>query len=163
MGWSAHPDAEDGAVTRRRLEHALGPSVEQVGDSVDGPVVSLGAVCAIDVDRTDDPDRQSFDVGEFAVLGDGRRILLHAERGWSTSTNGDDVWERETVETLRRTVLAVVLPDDAEETLEEHDFEWLSELLAQRGVTGFSHRLKHLPYEVVLSREILDRVAGGPD
>jgi hypothetical protein len=54
--------------------------------------------------------------------------------------------------------LAVVLPDDARRTGEDHSCEWLVELLARKGVTETVERLRDVPYEVRLGPETLSRL-----
>lgn len=48
-------------------------------------VVALGAFCDLvpPEDYRGSPGGLSFSVREFAVLDDGRRLTLHAERGWT--------------------------------------------------------------------------------
>lgn len=117
-------------------------------------VVGLGAIG--DLRPTgNDPRRFSVEVGEFALLDDGTRVMLHRERGFSATTNGDDIWAHETVETIARDVLNVVLPDDAELTGEDHPWEWLAELLRAQGIDAVAQDLRGLPYEVVLTERVL--------
>src|SRR5919202_6059849 len=71
-----------------------------------------------------------FRIEEFATLSDGRRLVLTDDRGWGSSGprggGPDDLWAYETVEAIESTVRNVVLPDDAEETGEEHPGRWLA-------------------------------------
>jgi hypothetical protein len=106
----------------------------------------------------------SFDVHEFAVLDDGRRITLHDQRGFTTavrvsdgSTPGD-TWQHLTLAELERDVLTTVLPDD-DETQDEHPWEWLAGLLRDYGVEASADELRALPYEVVFSDRLRARVA----
>ena len=128
-------------------------------------VVGLGARCElVPPERyTASPGGVSFDVSEFAVLDDGRRVTLHAERGWttwarSTGPTEVDTWEGLTTEVVTRDVLNVVLPDDDDG--EPHPWEWLRGLLQQHGVDATVEQLKAVPYEVELSDEIRNRVRG---
>jgi hypothetical protein len=98
-----------------------------------------------------------FRVEEFAVLADGRRLRLHAERG-SGSVRGADPWEHVTLASLESDVLATVLPDDAEETGEDHPWEWLAELLARQGVETSAAELRGLPYAVEFSERLRARL-----
>jgi hypothetical protein len=128
-------------------------------------VVRLGAWCDL---VSDDPTarRREFSVGEFAVLADGRRIELHADRGWADQSfvaGGPapidmDVWQCATREDLEQQVLDVVLPDDAEVTNEDHPWEWLSRLLHDHGVEASPEDLRMLPYIVELSAQIQARI-----
>jgi hypothetical protein len=83
-----------------------------------------------------------FDVHEFAVLDDGRRLTLHQERGFSTSATPA------TADHVERSVLTTVLPDDAEVTGEEHPWEWLASLIRNHGVAVTPEQLKAVPYVV---------------
>jgi hypothetical protein len=80
-----------------------------------------------------DPRAVSFRVAEFAVLADGRRLRLHAERGF-TIGGGPDPWAGLTLDGLTTDVLCTVLPDDAEDSGEDHPWAWLAELLRVHGV-----------------------------
>jgi hypothetical protein len=121
-----------------------------------------------------DPERTlHFSVAEFAVLRDGRRLTLHEERGWSTSTHRAfplneplpsdwdeplDPWLLTTREDLVHTALNVVLPDDDDDP-DEHPYEWLCELLAAQGVDASVDELRAVPYVVELSRALEERLA----
>ncbi len=103
-----------------------------------------------------------FDVHEFAVLDDGRRVTLHEGRGFGWS-GPEDPWWFLSLESLERDVLTTVLPDD-DDTGDEHPWEWLAELLRVQGVACTAEELRLLPYEVVLSERLRDRVAAtSPD
>ena len=85
-----------------------------------------------------------IDVHEFAILDDGRRVMLHQERGFSTSAT------RMTADHAERSVLMTVLPDDAEVTGEDHPWEWLASLIRAHGVAVTPEQLKTLPYVLEL-------------
>lgn len=118
-------------------------------------VIGLGAVC--DVRRpTDDLRRQSFSVSEFALLADGRRVILHNDRGYTLGAPGGGVGDYETVQSVTRDVLNVVIPDDdAVDAGEEHPWSWLAELARSRGLDVTAEDLRVLPYEVILTDEVL--------
>ena len=59
---------------------------------------------------------------------------------------------------LTHDVLCVVLPDEAEITGDDHPWEWLGELLRVQGIDAVSEQLRGLPYEVVLTEGILQRL-----
>jgi hypothetical protein len=81
-----------------------------------------------------------INVREFAVLADGRRLVLHEERGFSTSAT------HLTAEHAERSVLTTVLPDDAEVTGDQHPWEWLASLIRDHGVAVTPEQLKAVPY-----------------
>jgi hypothetical protein len=144
-GWHAHPDAVDA--------HADLPPVEP------GRVVGLGAVCDLRPQRFDEARSQSFSVSEFVTLEDGRRVILHEDRGftigWRSSgeSGSGDVRRHETLESLTRDVLNVVLPDD-DECAEDHPWSWLADLARARGLNVTADDLRGLPYEVIFTDEV---------
>ncbi len=126
-------------------------------------VVRLGAWCDV---VTEDELGVSFRVEEFAVLGDGRRLILHADRGFEVRSHRFgatpvDPWTALTAEQLRTDVYTTVLPDDAEESGEEHAWGWLSALLRARGVVSPPEELRVLPYDVVFSERLRLRLMPG--
>lgn len=132
-GWRSHPDAVE-----------------------PGRVVGLGAICDLGPQHPGGTGSQSFSVSEFATLENGRRVLLHEDRGftigWRSTgephSGGAPV--NETRDTITQTVLTVVLPDD-DECTEEHPWPWLAELARARGLDVTAEDLRGLPYEVVLT------------
>jgi hypothetical protein len=83
-----------------------------------------------------------------AVLDDGRRITLHAERGWTDSlrrhaSKGEplpadrgeprDAWQHLSRDDLVRSTLLVVLPDD-DDAPDDHPYEWLAARLSEHGL-----------------------------
>jgi hypothetical protein len=102
-------------------------------------VVGLGAWSEL---ARRDQRGMDINVEEFAILDDGRRLLLHQERGFSTSAT------HMSAEHAERDVLTTVLPDDAEVTGEEHPWEWLASLICDQGVTVSPEELKSVPYVV---------------
>jgi len=102
-------------------------------------------------------------VQEFAVLADGRRLLLGDELGFGGSSYvarrpaPPDPWLFVTLESLETDVYMTVLPDD-DETEDEHAWEWLAERLRAQGVNADAEQLKRVPYEVVFSQRLLARV-----
>jgi len=142
--WQPHPDASD--PVRRRA--GVAP----------GGVVSLGAVC--ELGRGGPGGDQSFAVAEFAALDDGRRVTLHEDRGFtlgirsSGGSDAGDLREHLTLDDLTRDVLNVVLPDD-DESGEEHPWSWLAGLAQARGLHVTADDLRGLPYEVILTDNVL--------
>jgi hypothetical protein len=146
QGWAAHPDAVE-------------PSWPPVGDGPDSeepsaPVVGVGALCRLVRQRSDDQSSQAFSVGEFVLLEDGRRVVLHQDRGFTLrEASGSDVRVGLTVQMLESTVLNVVLPDD-EDSEDEHPWAWLAELAHGHGLPVSAGELGSLRYDVVLADEV---------
>ena len=90
---------------------------------------------------------------EFADLTDGRRITLHEDRGFTTSAQ----WRYLTLDDLERDVRTTVLPDD-DDTQDEHPWEWLAELLHDRGIHATAEELRLLPYDVLFSERLRARL-----
>jgi hypothetical protein len=114
----------------------------------------------------------SFRVQEFAVLVDGRRLTLtddvSGQRGFSSRTGSYgrrsapiDPWALLTLEGLEASVRTTVLPDD-DDTGEDHPWEWLAQRLRARDVEVSPEQLKLLPYDVVFSQRLRDRVSARP-
>src|SRR5688572_5376273 len=144
-GWRQHPDARD--VHAHRL-----PPVEP------GRVVGLGALCDLDPRTPDKARSQSFSVSEFATLEDGRRVTLHEDRGFtiglgSPRETAADLRKYETLESLTRSVLNTVLPDD-DDPAEDHPWSWLADLARARGLNVTADDLRSLPYEVTFTDEV---------
>jgi hypothetical protein len=104
-------------------------------------------------------------VSEFAALEDGRRVVLHEDRGftlgWGSSgaSAPNAVHGGDTVDTITQSVLNVVLPDD-DACEEAHPWSWLAELARARGLDVTEADLRDLPYEVILTEQVtrwLDR------
>ena len=104
------------------------------------------------------PGGISFQVEEFAVLADGRRVRLHAERGFSLGA-GVDPWQFVTRESVEASILTSVLPDEPEQTGDDHPWEWLAELLRDQGVAATPEQLRTLPYDVELSDRLRARLS----
>lgn len=102
-------------------------------------VVGLGARAEL-ADK--DQRGMNIDVHEFAVVDDGRRLVLHQDRGFSTSAT------HLTAGHAKQSVLTTVLPDDAEITGEDHPWEWLASLIRNQGVAVTPEQLKAVPYVV---------------
>ena len=120
-------------------------------------VVGLGAWCDLDSPEEDSGGGAgtSFKVREFALLSDGREVTLLDDRGWTTSAplggtaGGQEV--RMSVTHVVRNVYNVVLPDNAEETGEEHEWQRFAQRLREAGVAVTPDELRALPYRVILS------------
>jgi len=97
-------------------------------------------------------------VSEFVTLEDGRRVILHAERGFTVGLRSTgkpdpgDLREHETLESLTRDVLNTVLPDD--EPAADHPWTWLAELARARGLDVSAEDLRSLSYEVTFTDNV---------
>ena len=140
-----HPDADE--------EHASLLPVEP------GRVVGLGAVCDLRPQRSDDARSASFSASEFVSLEDGRRVILHQDRGFtiglrsSGESGSGDLRGHETLESMTRDVLNVVLPDD-DECAEDHPWSRLADLARARGLNVTAEDLRGLPYRVIFTDEV---------
>jgi hypothetical protein len=158
---TAGVDVTDGPVVFGPYPGAIPADVdrEPLPDEPEGApprrVVGLGAICEIR-QPTDDPHGQSFSIGEFALLADGRRVTLHNARGYTLGSPTGGVGDYENVESVTRDVLNVVIPDDDDvDAGEEHPWSWLAELARARGLDVTAEDLRVLPYEVVLSDSVI--------
>ncbi len=144
-GWHAHPGAID--------DHANFLPVKP------GRVVGLGAICDLRPQRFDEARSQSFSVSEFVTVEDDRRVILHEDRGftigWRSSgeSGSGDIRGHETLESMTRDVLNVVLPDD-DECAEDHPWPWLADLARARGLNVTAEDLRGLPYEVIFTDKV---------
>jgi len=86
-------------------------------------------------------------VREFALLSDGHEVTLLDDRGWTTSARLGEISLTHVV----RNVYTVVLPDDAEETGEEHEWQRFEQRLREAGVAVTRDELRALPYRIILS------------
>jgi hypothetical protein len=122
-------------------------------------VVGLGAVCDLSPTGNDDQREHSLVVSEFVLLDNGDRVTLHAERGFGGRSSSGSIWMHATVESITRDVLTTVLADDDA----DHPWEWLADLARQRGVAVTADELRAVPYEVVLSDRVRQRLAAGAE
>jgi len=148
--WRPYP----GAMHPRQLPHVK-----------PGRVVGIGAICDLTTPLVPDRRSQSLSVSEFVTLEDGRRVILHEDRGFtigwgSSSERYEDLRAYETRDSVTRTVLAVVLPDDDESAeAEDHPWSWLAELARARGLNVAAEDLRELTYEVILTDEVTQWLA----
>jgi hypothetical protein len=119
-------------------------------------VVALAAWCDLDPQGEDSGGSAgaSFKVREFALLSDGREVTLLDDRGWSTSARLDQILIPQFV----RDVHTTVLPDDAEETGEEHEWQVFQQRLREAGVAVTLEELRALPYRVILDDRLRARL-----
>lgn len=142
--WALHPGATPAASL---------PPVEP------GRVVGLGAICDLGTQGSNESRDQSFSVSEFVKLEDGRRVILHQDRGFTIglrSTGGSgrlDLRVVLTLESLTEDVMKVVLPDDDAPT-EAHPWTWLADLARARGLNVSADDLRSLRYEVIFTDRV---------
>lgn len=115
-------------------------------------VVSLGAWC--DLSEGSDGSGTSCRVREFALLSDGREVTLLNDRGWTSSASLGEI----SVTHVVRNVYNVVLPDNAEETGEDHEWQRFVQQLREAGVAVTPDELRALPYRVILSDRLRSRL-----
>jgi len=145
-GWGLHPHSD----------HARAKGLPLVKP---GRVVGVGAICDLGQQRPTDARSQNFSVSEFVTLEDGRRVILHEDRGFTIglgSTGTSDLGglrEHETLESLTRDVLNTVLPDD-DQPAEDHPWMWLADLARARGLTVSADDLRKLRYDVILTDKV---------
>lgn len=112
-------------------------------------VVSLAAWC--DLDRMPKGAVSvcvtSFKVREYALLSDGREVTLLDDRGWGTNEPLAGMSVAHIVGNLHM----AVLPDDAEETGEEHEWGHFVDRLREAGVAVTVDELRLVPYDIILS------------
>ena len=113
-------------------------------------VVGLGAICDLGTPGFDDEHSQRFPVSEFVLLENGRRVILHEDRGFTIGSRAGAVRDYETRDRITQNVLNVVLPDD-DDCEDDHPWSWLAELARARGLAVTAEDLRGLPYEVILT------------
>jgi hypothetical protein len=123
-------------------------------------VVALGAWCDLYSPGKDlgGGAGTSFKVREFALLSDGREVTLLDDRGWTTSARLDQIPMTQVI----RDVYNTALPDDAEETGEEHEWQRFEQRLREAGVAVTLDELRALPYRVILSDSLRSRLGQQP-
>ncbi len=132
---------------------------------VPGPesrAVGLGAICDLRTPASDGERSQSFGVSEFVLLDNGRRMILHSDRGFTVGTKFGAIRDYVTSDSIIADVLNVVLPDD-DEPEDDHPWLWLAELCRGRGLEVTAEDLVGLPYEVVLSPSVSRWLSGSAD
>ncbi|WP_329109550.1 hypothetical protein OG792_12315 [Micromonospora sp. NBC_01699] len=148
FGWRPYPGAYRAPENLSRVEP--------------GRIVALGASCDLRGTYPEDASTRNFIVSEYAMLEDGRRVLLHADRGFtvtarSTGVPGGVVPLVETRESITRYILNAVLPDDEQCAMEqEHPWSWLAELARARGLDATAEDLRGLPYEVDFTDKMIE-------
>jgi hypothetical protein len=148
-GWSEHPDAIESRAVPPEAAGSVRPT----------RVVGVGAICDLRVPESGDERTQSFSVSEYLRWDDGQRVMLHHDRGFTIGSSTGAVRGSESPASITRTVLNVVLPDD-DDVEESHPWAWLAELARIQGVSVTAEDLRSLPYDVVLTEELMTWLGG---
>jgi hypothetical protein len=151
-GWRLHPDSEH--VRAKRL-----PPVKP------GRVVGVGLICDLAPHTPDEARSQSFSVREFVTLEDGRRVILHEDRGftigWGSRRHSSaELPKYHTLDVLTRLALNTVLPDD-HKAGEDHPWTWLADIARARGLDVSADDLRSLAYEVIFTDKVHRWLAPG--
>ncbi|HVA59210.1 MAG TPA: hypothetical protein VNG13_01580 [Mycobacteriales bacterium] len=128
-------------------------------------IVGLGACCDFvpEEESSASPGSVSFDVAEFAVLADGRRVTLHSGvRGFTVSgprrpTTSDPLAGMAAAH-IEADVQTTVLPDE-DDSEDEHPYEWLQGRLRRQGIVVTTKSLKSVPYTVEVSERLRQLLA----
>ena len=124
-----------------------------------GRVVGIGAICDLGPGQSVDVRTQNFSVSEFVTLEDGRRVILHKDRGFTSALRSSGksgpggLREHVTLESLTKSVLNTVLPDD-DEPADDHPWLWLADLARARGLNVSADDLRSLKYEVTFTDRV---------
>jgi hypothetical protein len=159
VGWAPHPKGKRGYADWDMEGRYRGvPELPQSDRS--SRVVGIGALCELGEPRPASDPAQGFAISEFVLLENGRRIILHNERGVTIGTSGPGpARSKMDANSIVSSVLGAVLPDDVEDD-EEHPWLWLAALATARGLHATADELKALPYEVVLADSVTEWLAG---
>lgn len=127
----------------------------------DGHVVHVTRlVTFVEVDDpVADPRQMSVSARHEAVLTNGGRVLLLADRGWSAS-GLPNIWAATSVEEIADTARMVVGPDEpfdghSQEDMEADHWASLAAALRRQGVEADALELGRLPHDVVLGEQLL--------
>lgn len=106
-------------------------------------------------------DTVSVSARHEVELADGTRVLLLNDRGWCSSQS----WAATSVADVRETSRVVVGPDEpfggrSREDMEADHWASLQQIAERQGVIVDAATLGRLPHDVVLSRQVLTRIAG---
>ena len=130
------------------LDAARGRNTQRVAD-----VIRLRTFVDID-----DRDARGLSVSALhqAVLDDGRRVVLLADRGWTSSRGAASA----PVEEITRTARVVVGPDEpfgdrSQADMEAIHWEPLLRTLREHGVVADAAKLRRLPHDVKSSGRVL--------
>ena len=138
------------------------------GKRHDGQVNHVtGLVTFIEVDNAGtDPRQMSVSARHEAVLTNGARVLLLADRGW-TSSGPADIWTVTSVEDIADTARVVVGPDEpfggrSHKDMEADHWASLAAVLRHQGIDMDALELGRLHHDVVLGEQLLARLGNQP-
>lgn len=146
--------------------HKPDDASERPGRSAPSPAVSHLLTLVEVAGEAADPWQMSVSVRHEAVLADGRRLLLLADRGWiSSGGRNADIWASVTIDEVESTARTVVGPDEpfggrSPEEMEAGHWSCLADHLRQQGVLIDAAELKQLPHDVVLGERLHRRLGG---
>jgi hypothetical protein len=104
-----------------------------------------------------------FVVREVACTDESRVVPLRERMGWGSRAHrmtDEQQWRHTTADDITRSVLTVVLPDNAEQTGDDHPWSEFVATLAAAGVQTTAAELAALPYNVVLAPQLHDALNG---
>lgn len=113
-----------------------------------------------------DPRQMSVSARHEALLVNGDRVLLLADRGWSAS-GPSSIWAVTSVEELADTARVVVGPDEpfggrSQKDMEVDHWAALAAVLRRQGVDADPLELGRVPHDVVLGEQLLKRIGHQP-
>ncbi len=124
-------------------------------------------VTFVEVDDTvAHPRQMSVSARHEAVLENGCRVLLLADRGWSAS-GPPNVWALTSIEEIADTARLVIGPDEpfdghSQEDMEADRWASLAAVLRHHGVDVDAAELGRVPHDVVLGEQLLARIGHQP-
>jgi hypothetical protein len=123
-------------------------------------------VTFVDVRDPSTEDRVSVSARHELELGDGSRVLLLDDRGW-TESGPPNVWAFTSVQDMAETARTVVGPDEpfgdrSPEDMAADHWAYLQDIAQRQGAVIAAAELRQLPHEVVLSPELLARIGAAP-
>jgi hypothetical protein len=104
-----------------------------------------------------------FSVQEFGIQRSGVAIALRRRIEWgsrSNSSDPNDQWRHISVESMHRQVLNVVIPDDAEESGDDHPWSEFLDALRSAKIFVSEEQLRQLSYNVVFAPRLYDILTG---
>jgi hypothetical protein len=104
-----------------------------------------------------------FVVREVACTDESTVVPLRGRMGWGSRAHrmtDEQQWRHTTADDISRSVLTVVLPDNAEQTGDDHPWSEFVATLAAAGIQSTAAELAALPYTVVFAPQLHDALNG---